>query len=443
MWRSLVRAPAERSAPKEESFAGGDVAALPSEKRADAVLQLVRGEVARVLSLGRAAAVPAGRPLRELGLDSLMAVELRNALGRRVGATLPANLAFDYPTPAAIAAHLLATVPSLAGGTPPSPPTARPANGVAAKAMTSTVSNALAPAPEPPPTFVPAKIDHIDTIPMGERWLADGFRVIPTPASFAQRTVDMTRATAALAALAEDGLRGTFTHLLVRAAALALARNPKLHETVVGYRRITPGSADIGLSMLGQTTYAPVVVLHGADRVPLRELVGMVASATAAARTREEHDLQTLRRFGWMTPFGFFRRFVIRMLQKTFWFRHRLVGTFQVTIVPTADSGVPLQFYSGSILSSGRVHDAPVAVQGRIEVRPVLTLSVCAEHAAGHGGRAAALLREIAQILEGDELFEEARVSPEVSAPALIGPAIKARQLDTTYPRATAKPKSA
>ncbi len=80
---------------------------LPEEKRLDALVELVREEVAAVLGLAGTKAVRAEAPIKDLGLDSLMAVELRNRLSSRAETTLPATLAFDYPTPEAIAALLL------------------------------------------------------------------------------------------------------------------------------------------------------------------------------------------------------------------------------------------------------------------------------------------------------------------------------------------------
>lgn len=45
-------------------------------------------------------------PFMEAGMDSLGAVELRNALSERLAVTLPATAAFDYPTIAAMATFI-------------------------------------------------------------------------------------------------------------------------------------------------------------------------------------------------------------------------------------------------------------------------------------------------------------------------------------------------
>ena len=74
--------------------------------RLDALVKVVQEEAVVALGLARGVAVPADRPLSELGLDSLAAVELRNQLCARTKTSLPATLAFDFSTPKAIARRI-------------------------------------------------------------------------------------------------------------------------------------------------------------------------------------------------------------------------------------------------------------------------------------------------------------------------------------------------
>ena len=82
--------------------------ALPDE-RVDLLIEFVRGKVAKVLRLDPAEPIERRARLMDLGVDSLMAVELRNLLstGLRLSSrALPATLIFDYPTIEAIAAYV-------------------------------------------------------------------------------------------------------------------------------------------------------------------------------------------------------------------------------------------------------------------------------------------------------------------------------------------------
>ncbi|WP_439659059.1 type I polyketide synthase [Lentzea sp. HUAS TT2] len=103
--RGLVRG-GKRAAGSSTVDYGVTLAALPAEDQLQHVLDLVRGHAAGVLGHGSPAEVQADKQFRDLGFDSLTAVELRNSIAAATGLKLASTLVFDYPTPAELATHL-------------------------------------------------------------------------------------------------------------------------------------------------------------------------------------------------------------------------------------------------------------------------------------------------------------------------------------------------
>ncbi|MFB6810435.1 type I polyketide synthase [Streptomyces sp. NPDC056387] len=124
VFRSLAPVTARRKAggKVEAGALQQRLAALPAADREEVLVELVLRQVADVLGFSSTQAIEPERAFKELGFDSLRAVEFRNGLAEATGLRLPATIVFDYPNPLGLARHLLTEVSGL-----PEAAAARPA----------------------------------------------------------------------------------------------------------------------------------------------------------------------------------------------------------------------------------------------------------------------------------------------------------------------------
>lgn len=131
LFRGLLEAV---GAPAQEKVREAPVAlaALPPDERHAKLRELVIAHAARALGFS-AALLDLERPLAQLGLDSLMAAELRNALGRALGRPIPVTVLLEGPTVTKLVAQLERMLAD-GGDAQPSEPTV-PQRAASARAL--------------------------------------------------------------------------------------------------------------------------------------------------------------------------------------------------------------------------------------------------------------------------------------------------------------------
>jgi acyl transferase domain-containing protein/acyl carrier protein len=106
--RGLISVPPRRTA--DSGSLARKLAGVPEAERESVALELIRTHIATVLGHTSPASVDPQLTFKELGFDSLTAVELRNRLNTATDLHLPATLIFDYPSPGRLAPYLVQQV---------------------------------------------------------------------------------------------------------------------------------------------------------------------------------------------------------------------------------------------------------------------------------------------------------------------------------------------
>jgi acyl transferase domain-containing protein/acyl carrier protein len=175
--------PDGRAAAPEEPRDGGAgaapwrtrLSAAGDPDRRRALVELLRDEVAAVLGHDSTGGIEADRPFREIGFDSLTAVELRNRLVELTGAALPLTVVFDHPTVSTLADHLyddlagLDASPVVARAGLPAPAAADPAEPLAIVAMACRFPGGVR-SPEDLWRLVEDGVDAIGELPTDRGW---------------------------------------------------------------------------------------------------------------------------------------------------------------------------------------------------------------------------------------------------------------------------------
>ncbi len=189
--------------------------------------------------------------------------------------------------------------------------------------------------------------------------------------------IDMTKVKELRAALLpvvekQTGFRLSYTEIILKATAAALSRHPEINVSLEGDEIVQHGHVHLGLA----------VAVQDGLMVPV---IKDVLAKGLSELTQDAKEIGKLARENKLRP--------DQMKGSTFTISN--VGMYAVDMFTPV-----INQPESAILGVGRMQDKPVAVNGALEIRPMMTLSLSFDHRVIDGAPAAAFLTELKDILE-------------------------------------------
>lgn len=256
-------------------------------------------------------------------------------------------------------------------------------------------------------------IDRYEQLDGADRWFFDILRVQEPAGFFVMEDVEMTKTKELIAQMRQQGIKGTYTHIVLRATALAFTRHPEFNRLIIGKHLVYPGSIDLGLTVGSDAAMAgnPTMILHNMEKKTLMEVTREVIVQAPIVRQEFEENRRRSRKLVRVIPFGFLRRWLVGRMKAKLSFVREKMGTFHVTTIPHLRYGIPFVYPGTAALTLARVEDRVIVKDNQPAVRPMTTLGIVGDHRIWNGDTAAILLNEIKKILEEGELATEISIA--------------------------------
>ncbi|HET6440267.1 MAG TPA: 2-oxo acid dehydrogenase subunit E2 [Anaeromyxobacter sp.] len=226
--------------------------------------------------------------------------------------------------------------------------------------------------------------------------------------------VDVTRARERIRAAAGSGERLSFTAFVVSSLARAIESDRRLHAYRDWRGRLVLFD-EVDVVTLVESEVDAVAIPHvirAANRRTVRDIHAEIRRVQAEPRTSRQRT-GPFARLSASAP-GFSRRLFFRLLRRSPAWMKRTAGTTLVTAVGMFGMGsgfvlgiVPLHTLC---LTVGDITARPAVVDGKIEVRQMLSLTASVDHDIVDGAPAARFARRLREVLEGAEVLGDAGV---------------------------------